>query len=290
MENGSPKTEAAWFDTIKELNLLNSVLVDITANADIAHSYPQYLRENIAVVACNKIACSGDYAYYSKLKALSKKYSAPFLFETNVGAGLPIIDTLNNLVNSGDKITKIQAVLSGSLNFIFNHFNEDNSFYDVVLQAQEEGYTEPDPRIDLSGVDVARKILILARESGYEVDMETVENESFLPKPSQQATSIDAFFETLKTQAAHFESLYKKAVAKDCRLKYVAQFDQGTAKVGLQEIPSSHPFYHLEGKDNIVLFYTQRYTEQPLIIKGAGAGAEVTASGLFGDIIRLGKS
>ncbi|MAL58686.1 MAG: bifunctional aspartate kinase/homoserine dehydrogenase I [Flavobacteriaceae bacterium] len=290
LQQGDDKTHEAWFERIKKMNLLNSVFVDITADANIANSYAQYLKESIAVIACNKIACSSQYDSYQNLKDYSRKYNAPFLFETNVGAGLPIINTLNNLINSGDSVTKIQAVLSGSLNFVFNNFNEDNTFYNVVLQAQKEGYTEPDPRIDLSGVDVARKILILARESGYSLDMEDVENVSFLPKKSLKAKMVPEFLETLKTEAQHFEAMYKKATLKKCRLKYVAEFDQGKAKVSLMEIPEAHPFFHLEGKDNIVLFYTERYAVQPLIIKGAGAGAEVTASGLFGDIIRLGKN
>ncbi|MEZ4874128.1 MAG: bifunctional aspartate kinase/homoserine dehydrogenase I [Flavobacteriaceae bacterium] len=290
LQNGEDKTDETWFATLKKMNLMNSVFVDITANEAVANSYAHYLKESVAVVACNKIACSSAFPNYKELKELSRKYNAPFLFETNVGAGLPIINTLNNLINSGDKVTKIQAVLSGSLNFVFNHFNEKTSFFDVVSQAREEGYTEPDPRIDLSGVDVARKILILARESGYELDMDAIENVSFLPKKSQEASSVPDFFETLKTEAVHFEKLYQNATQHNCRLKYVAAFDNGKAKVSLQEIPASHPFYHLEGKDNIVLFYTERYAEQPLLIKGAGAGAEVTASGLFGDIIRLGKN
>lgn len=289
LKNGQDKTDESWFETLNKLNLMNSVFVDITANDEVANSYSNYLKESIAIVACNKIACSSNFDNYKNLKELSRKYNAPFLFETNVGAGLPIINTLNNLINSGDRVTKIQAVLSGSLNFIFNNFNENTSFYEVVLQAQKEGYTEPDPRIDLSGVDVARKILILARESGYQLDLEDIENVSFLPKKSQQSKSVPHFFETLKTEASHFENLYQKATRNNCRLKYVAEFDNGKAKVSLQEIPQSHPFYHLEGKDNIVLFYTERYSDQPLLIKGAGAGAEVTASGLFGDIIRLGK-
>lgn len=275
---------------VAELNFRNSIFVDNTANEQIAGLYAKYLKESVSVVTCNKIACSSNYSNYINLKELSREYNAPFLFETNVGAGLPIIDTLKNLIASGDKVTKIQAVLSGSLNFIFNNFNTETSFYEVVKQAGVEGYTEPDPRIDLSGVDVMRKILILARESGTELELDAISNNSFLPQSSLKSTSVPEFLETLKSEAIHFENLYKNASANDCRLKFVAEFDNGKAKVGLQEIPSDHPFYNLEGKDNIVLFYTNRYSEQPLIIKGAGAGADVTASGLFADIIRIGNN
>jgi len=278
-----------FMDTMKTLNLRNSVFVDNTANNKVPDLYASCLRDSIAVVACNKIACSSNFENYKELKYLSRKYNAPFLFETNVGAGLPIIDTLNILISSGDEITEIQAVLSGSLNFVFNHFDAQHSFYDVVEQAGVEGYTEPDPRIDLSGVDVMRKILILMRESGMPCELEDITNDSFLPQASLDAVTVPEFMETLKTQADHFESLRKEAENKECRLKYVASLKNGKAKVGLQHIPKEHPFYNLDGKDNIVLFYTNRYKDQPLIIKGAGAGAEVTASGIFGDIIRTGN-
>jgi aspartokinase/homoserine dehydrogenase 1 len=211
------------------------------------------------------------------------------LFETNVGAGLPIIDTLKHLIHSGDKVHKINAVLSGSLNFIFNNFSETYNFHDVVKEAGVQGFTEPDPKIDLSGVDVARKILILIRESGYEMEIEQIENHCFLPKECMETNNNEDFFKSLIKNATHFEQLLSEAKSKDARLKFVASFDKGKASVGLRFIPKESPFYNLEGKDNIVEFFTDRYTDQPLIIKGAGAGAAVTASGIFADVIRVGN-
>ncbi|MFC7772800.1 bifunctional aspartate kinase/homoserine dehydrogenase I [Flavobacterium sp. GCM10027622] len=290
IQNGEKSCVKQFIAKAEQLNLRNSIFVDNTADSEIAAIYNQFLQQNIAVVTCNKIACSSSYENYRNLKKLSKKYNAPFLFETNVGAGLPIIDTLKNLIASGDKVHKIQAVLSGSLNFIFNNFNTNNSFEQVVQQAKLEGFTEPDPKIDLSGIDVMRKILILIRESGYPMEIEEIENESFLPEESLNSESVDAFFKSLITYNQHFESLYLEAVRNNCRLKYVANFENGKAKVGLQQIDEQHPFYNLEGKDNIVLFYTERYAEQPLLIKGAGAGAAVTASGIFADVIRIGNN
>lgn len=289
LENGEKADKDLFFEKIKSMNLRNSIFVDNTANDVIAATYSQYLKNSISVVTCNKIASSSAYENYAELKQLSRDYNAPFLFETNVGAGLPIIDTLKNLVASGDKVTKIQAVLSGSLNFVFNNFDDDHEFVEVVKQAQIEGYTEPDPKIDLSGIDVMRKILILARESGYSLELDDILNESFLPEKCLKTENVEEFFKSLESHKDHFNQLFKSAQQNNSRLKYVAQFDNGKASVGLEEIPQQHPFYNLEGKDNIVLFYTERYVEQPLIIKGAGAGADVTASGIFADIIRIGN-
>lgn len=290
LESGEIASLDGFLKRIKAFNLRNSIFVDVTANESVANLYADYLKESIAVVACNKIACSSSYGKYQELQYLSRKYNAPFLFETNVGAGLPIIDTLNNLIASGDKITSIQAVLSGSLNFVFNNFNDKTKFHDVVKQAQEEGYTEPDPRIDLSGVDVARKILILARESGLTMNLEDIKNVSFLTQANLKSGSVEDFYDSLIQNEEHFKNLYSSAKQNNCQLKYVAELNNGKAQVGLKEIPEGHPFYNLEGKDNIVMFYTERYPEQPMIIKGAGAGADVTASGLFADIIRIGTN
>ena len=289
LEEGEIADKEAFISRVKELNFRNSIFVDITANETVAQTYKHYLEQSIAVVTCNKIACSSEYPNYQHLKHLSRKYNAPFLFETNVGAGLPIIDTLKHLIASGDKIKKINAVLSGSLNFIFNNFDENSSFEEVVKEAGVQGFTEPDPKIDLSGVDVARKILILIRESGYQMDIEEIENNCFLPKECMKTTNNADFFKSLNNHASHFENILAEAKSKDSRIKFVASFDQGKASVGLQFIPKESPFYNLEGKDNIVEFYTDRYVDQPLIIKGAGAGAAVTASGIFADVIRIGN-
>lgn len=279
-----------FFDRVKKLNLRNSVFIDNTANNYVASTYTKYLKNNIGVITCNKIACSDNYENYIKLKNLSKKYNTPFLFETNVGAGLPIIDTLNHLIASGDKIKKIQAILSGSLNFIFNNYNTTRSFRDVVYDAMKKGYTEPDPKIDLSGVDVSRKILILARECGHKVELEDVVNYKFLSDDCLNSINNDNLFKNLLKNEKHFKDLYNKANDKNCKLKYVANYENGLASVGLNEIEKYHDFYNIEGSDNIILFYTDRYNERPLIVKGAGAGAEVTASGIFADLIRISKN
>lgn len=270
------------------LNLRNSLFVDNTADQGIAMIYHNFLQKGIGVITCNKIACSSNYDYYKKLKLISSNFNAPFLFETNVGAGLPIINTLNDLINSGDKIIKIEAVLSGSLNFIFNTFNKKNSFFEVVKQAQEAGYTEPDPRIDLSGIDVIRKIIILARECGTKIEMNDVQQKSFLPKKCLNTQSVNTFYQELKNHNEYFNDLREKAEKSGKRLKFIAKYDHGKISVGLETIDSYHPFYNLEGKDNMISYLTNRYTE-PLIIKGAGAGAEVTASGIFSDIIKASR-
>ncbi|WP_119079719.1 bifunctional aspartate kinase/homoserine dehydrogenase I [Chitinophaga alhagiae] len=286
LEAGHEMDLEQFMQRVQSMNLRNSVFVDNTASENVADVYSTFLQHGISVVTCNKIACSSEYANYKKLKDLARKFNASFLFETNVGAGLPVINTLNDLVRSGDKVQTIEAVLSGSLNFVFNNFVNGASFREVVKAAQDEGYTEPDPRIDLSGKDVMRKILILARESGAELEMEDIVNHSFLPDEALHAKDVPAFYEQLDVHAAHFGKLLKAAADKGERLKFVARYHNGEASVGLQSVGPQHPFYQLEGKDNIVLFTTHRYSAQPLIVKGAGAGADVTASGIFADIIR----
>ncbi len=285
LKQGEKASLPLFVDHVINKNLRNSVFVDITANPDVAAIYDRLLQKSISVVACNKIAASSDYANYKRLKDLAREFNCKFLFETNVGAGLPVIGTLNDLVYSGDEVKKLEAVLSGTLNFVFNNYDGSRPFSDVVRQAQEEGYTEPDPRLDLSGTDVMRKILILAREAGHEMQMEDIGNNGFLPAECMDG-DVEAFYACMHRHEAHFKKLLDEAIAQNCKLKFVATFNEGKATVGLQHIAPENDLYHLYGKDNVVLFYTLRYPLQPLVVKGAGAGADVTASGVFADIVR----
>ena len=285
LDSGEASNPSGFTDQMTALNLRNSVLVDITANETIPGLYASLLKKSISVVACNKIAASDHYARYKELKELAISYNCKFLFETNVGAALPIISTLNDIIKSGDKINKIEAVLSGTLNFVFNNYNGTNSFSSVVKDAQAQGFTEPDPRLDLSGKDVMRKIMILSREAGVEMEMKDIQCNGFLPESCLDG-SVDDFYEEMVKHESHFKSLLDQANANNAKLKFVASFENGKATVGLQQIKAESDMFHLYGKDNIVLFYTERYDQQPLVIKGAGAGAEVTASGVFADTLR----
>ncbi len=285
LQEGDKMKLSEFVNTIKTKNLRNSVFVDVTANKDVASHYAEILEKSVSIVACNKIAASSAYRYYERLKNLAREFNVHFLFETNVGAGLPVIGTLNDLLLSGDKVNKIEAVLSGTLNFVFNNYDGKKSFAKVVKEAQDEGFTEPDPRLDLGGVDVVRKIMILARESGEKIDMEDITNNEFMPPECMQG-SVEDFYKCMEKHETHFKSILDDANKAGKKLKFVATYQNGKASVGLQQVDSAHDFYHLYGKDNVVVFYTNRYTGQPLVVKGAGAGAEVTASGVFADIIR----
>lgn len=296
LQVAAPMNLQLFTEAIKTKNLRNAVFVDVTANETVASMYEELLRKSVSVVACNKIAASSAYTNYKKLKDLATEFNCHFLFETNVGAGLPVIGTLNDLLRTGDKVNRIEAVLSGTLNFVFNNYTGERSFSEVVKQAQEEGYTEPDPRLDLSGTDVMRKIMILARETGETLEMNQIKNNSFLPESCNSGT-VDDFYKAMIKEEVHFKTIYQKAAAEGKKLKFVASYQAssadkgtGTASVGLQHIDPQHNLYHLYGKDNVVLFYTDRYPEQPLVVKGAGAGAEVTASGVFADIMRTANS
>jgi len=287
------KSAPAWgieefVDLILEKNLRNSIFVDVTASEEVIHVYPKLLQKSVSIVACNKVAASSDYENYQRLKDLSREFGTAFLFETNVGAGLPIINTLNDLMRSGDKIRRIEAVLSGTLNFVFNNYDGSRSFASVVRQSQDEGYTEPDPRLDLSGIDVARKILILAREAGFKLEMADIENKGFMPESCLHG-SVEDFYAEMEKRENYFCDLFETARRDNFLLKYIASFDNGKASVSLQSISKEHNFANLSGKDNAVLFYTNRYADLPLVVKGAGAGADVTAAGVFADIIRAAK-
>jgi len=290
LAKGEAFSKEAFIEKMYSMNLRNSIFIDITASEVIASTYPAILKKSISVVTPNKIAATGSQSDYKNLKSVSKKYGSKFLFETNVCAGLPVLSTLNDLIRSGDQVNQIEAVLSGTLVFLFNEYDGTTKFVDVIKKAKELGYTEPDPRLDLFGSDVKRKILILIRESGYECEYEDIELESFLPESCLKSSSLEDFYKQVEKEEDHFKKLYENAHYQNERLKVVATYKNGKGSVKLKAIESSHPFYHLEGKDNIVLFYTNRYKEQPMVIKGAGAGAEVTASGIFADVLRIAQS
>jgi len=275
---------------MQQHNLPNSIFVDATASEHPIPLYESVLASSISIVTPNKRACSGNLAYYQKLKKLSVRHNAKFLFETNVGAGLPVINTLNDLLMSGDEVLKIEAVVSGTLNYLFYHFNEGMSFTELLQKAKELGYTEPDPRDDLSGMDVARKILILARECGSTLELKNISVENLVPANCRKAQTVDAFISELKKTEKGFTERLLKAKKKNCKLKYIASYENGKAQTALREVDENHPFYSLAGTENSFCFTTQRYNQYPLVVKGPGAGAEVTAAGVFADIIKIANS
>ena len=285
-EKGTASSPQIIRDEIIGMNIFNSVFVDCTANADVASLYKDLLNNNISVVAANKIAASSSYANYSELKRIARNRGVKYLFETNVGAGLPIIKTINDLIASGDKILKIEAVVSGTLNFIFNKISADVPFSETIRLAKEQGYSEPDPRIDLSGKDVIRKLVILAREAGYVLEQEDVEKNLFVPDEFFEG-SLEDFWKNIPSLDADFEARRQKLEAENKHWKFVAKLEDGKGSVSLQEVSRSHPFYGLEGSNNIVLLTTERYNEYPMMIQGYGAGASVTAAGVFADIISV---
>lgn len=287
LEVGEKSDLKGFVEKLRRMNLQNSVFVDCTSSYEVVKYYEELLRSNISIVTPSKLANSGAYADYRKIRDLAFRHGAKFLYETNVGAGLPVITTLNDLKNSGDKILKIEGVLSGTLSYIFNNFRNGVSFAGVVRKAKELGYTEPDPRQDLNGMDVARKILILARETGLKLEPEDVKIRNILPENCLNAKSVDDFFKELEKSGDVFEAKRKEAEKDNKVLRFIAKLENEQVSIGLESVDAAHPFYSLSGSDNIISFTTERYKERPLVVKGPGAGAEVTAAGVFADIISV---
>lgn len=286
LTEGMDATPGLIKEEVLKMNIYNPVFVDCTASSEIASLYEDLLQHNVNVVAANKIAASGDFEVYCNLKDTAKERDIKFLFETNVGAGLPVISTINSLINSGDSILKIEAVVSGTLNFIFDNLSEETTFSKAVEKARAAGFTEPDPRIDLSGQDVVRKLVILAREAGYTITQDDVEKNMIIPKEFLDSDP-EEFMKRLANLDEEFEKKRREAEAAGRKFRFVATIDRGKAGVGLREVESSHPFYNLAGSNNVILLTTDRYMEYPMAIKGYGAGAEVTAAGVFADIISI---
>jgi len=279
-----------FIERMKSMNLPNCVFIDNTASPKPIEFYEEAFKSNISVVTCNKIGNSASYKQYTTFRDTARQHGVDFFYETNVGAGLPIIRTLKDLMNSGDRVQRIEAILSGTISFIFNNFKGDANFHDVVKMAQEKGYTEPDPRDDLLGTDFMRKMLILARDAGYALEASDVEIESMLPKACLDAQSVDDFYAALKTEDAFFANL-KNSAEKDGKvLRYIGKLEDGKVAITLQMVDENHPFFTLSGSDNIISFTTDRYKERPLVVKGPGAGAEVTAAGVFADLINVGAN
>ena len=287
--NGDSMSLPRYVETMERMNLSNSILVDCTSSEEVANQYETILSSNISIVTPNKKANSGPLSRYQKLKSTAAKRGVRFLYETNVGAGLPVINTLNDLLISGDKALRIEAVLSGTLNFIFSSFDADKKFSEVVYEAKEKGFTEPDPRDDLNGMDVARKALILSREIGLHLELTDIEVENLVPEACRAEMSVSDFFQKLSAFNSDYFNLVDAANKRGEKLRYMAIIENGKAKVSLASVGANHPFYSLSGSDNIILLTTERYMERPMIIRGPGAGAEVTAAGVFADVIRIGS-
>src|SRR6201996_8340290 len=291
LQASDEKADLSEFITrMKSMNLPNCVFIDNTASPKPIEFYEEAFKSNISVVTCNKIGNSASYSQYKTFRDTARAHGVDFFYETNVGAGLPIIRTLKDLMNSGDRVQRIEAILSGTISFIFNNFKGDANFHDTVKLAQEKGYTEPDPRDDLRGTDFMRKMLILARDAGYALEAADVKIENILPQASLDAESVDDFYATLKTEDAYFANLNNKAAGEGKVLRYIGILEDGKASISLQMVDESHPFFTLSGSDNIISFTTDRYKERPLVVKGPGAGAEVTAAGVFADLINVGAN
>ncbi len=288
-DKGETSCTETFIKTIKDLNLSNSVFVDCTASEKIITFYKDLLKSSISIVTPNKKANARDYKIYKELKDTAAKYGVKYLYETNVGAALPVISTLKDLITSGDKILRIEAILSGTLSYIFNNFTGDRRFSAVVKEAKDKGFTEPDPRDDLNSIDGARKLLILARETGLNMELEDIKIEGFLPENCRKAESVDEFMIELEKSDDYFEYIKREAEKKEKSLRYISSLEGNKGNISLKEIDRNHPFFTLSGSDNIIAFTTERYKERPLVVKGPGAGAEVTASGVFADIIRISE-
>ncbi|PUV21396.1 bifunctional aspartate kinase/homoserine dehydrogenase I [Sphingobacterium athyrii] len=287
-KNGSEADLALFIEKMKALNLPNCVFIDNTASKLPATYYEDIFKSNISIVTCNKIANSGKYAQYKTLRDTAHKHGVDFFYETNVGAGLPIVRVLKDLMLSGDRILKIEAILSGTISYIFNNFKDYATFFNVVKQAQELGYTEPDPRDDLGGIDFMRKMLILARDAGYAVEAEDVDLGPILPEACLKADTVDAFYAELQNENAYFEDMKARAAREKKVIRYIGKLENGKVSIAIQFVDENHPFYALSGSDNIISFTTERYKERPLVVKGPGAGAEVTAAGVFADLVNVG--
>lgn len=286
--SGEPANLEQFISRMQKLNLPNCVFVDNTASSEPTKHYLKIFESNISIVTCNKIANSSSYEQYKRLRDTARKHGVDFYYETNVGAGLPIVRTLKDLMTSGDRIIRIEAILSGTISYIFNNFNGDASFYDVVKSAQELGYTEPDPRDDLRGTDFMRKMLILARDGGHVIEAEEVKLGAILPESCLSAPSVEEFYLELKNAASFFNDLKEKAKLENKAIRYIGKMEDGKVSIALELVGEEHPFYNLSGSDNIISFTTERYKDRPLVVKGPGAGSEVTAGGVFADLVNVG--